>query len=91
MLRQPNLRLQPTATALETRAWWIRSSPAEGRRCSIANDAYAKKTAGAVLEDFGWEAADMGSATAARAIEPLRCIPGFLSNRWMHAFKVLWE
>jgi hypothetical protein len=33
-------------------------------------------------------------AAAARAIEPLCqlwCIPGFLQNRWTHAFKVLWE
>jgi hypothetical protein len=37
---------------------------------------------------------DMGKAVAARAIEPpavLRCIPGFLQDRWTHAFKVLWQ
>lgn len=36
--------------------------------------------------------ADMGRAAAARAIEPLCqlwCIPGFLENRWSHAFKLL--
>ena len=47
-----------------------------------------------ILEQFGWEPADMGKAAAARAIEPLCqlwCIPGFLQNRWTHAFKVLWD
>jgi predicted dinucleotide-binding enzyme len=37
---------------------------------------------------------DMGKAVAARAIEPpavLWCIPGFLQDRWTHAFKVLWQ
>jgi hypothetical protein len=34
----------------------------------------------------------MGTAIAARAIEPLCvlwCIPGFLHNQWTHAFKLL--
>jgi hypothetical protein len=34
----------------------------------------------------------MGGAVAARAIEPLCmlwCIPGFLRNDWVHAFKLL--
>jgi predicted dinucleotide-binding enzyme len=58
------------------------------------NDAEAKATVKRIVEQFGWEAADMGTATAARAIEPLCqlwCIPGFLQNRWSHAFKMLWE
>jgi predicted dinucleotide-binding enzyme len=58
------------------------------------NDAEAKAFVATVLEQFGWEAADMGTATAARAIEPLAqlwCIPGFRENRWTHAFKVLWS
>lgn len=45
-----------------------------------------------ILDAFGWEVEDMGKAEAARAIEPLCilwCIPGFLENRWMHAFKLL--
>ena len=45
-----------------------------------------------ILNTFGWETEDMGKAEAARAIEPLCilwCIPGFLENRWMHAFKLL--
>lgn len=56
------------------------------------NDAAAKKTATAFLTEFGWETDDMGSAEAARAIEPLCvlwCIPGFRQNDWVHAFKVL--
>jgi hypothetical protein len=42
-----------------------------------------------LLDRFGWDGADMGSAKAARAIEPLAqlwCIPGFLRNAWGHAF-----
>jgi predicted dinucleotide-binding enzyme len=56
------------------------------------NDEAAKRTVGAIIEQFGWETADMGKAEAARAIEPLCmlwCIPGFLRNDWMHAFKLL--
>ena len=56
------------------------------------NDEAAKKTVDAVLTQFGWETADMGKAEAARAIEPLCmlwCIPGFLRNDWVHAFKLL--
>jgi predicted dinucleotide-binding enzyme len=57
------------------------------------NDAGAKAQVAAILKQFGWEPADMGMAAGARAIEPLCqlwCIPGFLQNRWTHAFKVLW-
>jgi predicted dinucleotide-binding enzyme len=56
------------------------------------NDESAKKGVGRILDDFGWETADMGAAEAARAIEPLCmlwCIPGFLRNEWTHAFKLL--
>ncbi|HET7763949.1 MAG TPA: NAD(P)-binding domain-containing protein [Burkholderiales bacterium] len=56
------------------------------------NDDAAKKTVTQILDQFGWETADMGSAEAARAIEPLCmlwCIPGFLRNDWIHAFKLL--
>ncbi len=56
------------------------------------NDEGAKKTVGGVLDQFGWEVADMGKAEAARAIEPLCmlwCIPGILNNDWVHAFKLL--
>ncbi len=56
------------------------------------NDASAKKTVTGILDQFGWETADMGAVEAARAIEPLCvlwCIPGFLRNEWTHAFKLL--
>jgi predicted dinucleotide-binding enzyme len=56
------------------------------------NDEAAKKTVSAILTQFGWETSDMGKAEAARAIEPLCmlwCIPGFLRNDWVHAFKLL--
>jgi predicted dinucleotide-binding enzyme len=56
------------------------------------NDGSAKKTVSEILAQFGWETADMGKAEAARAIEPLCmlwCLPGFLRNDWVHAFKLL--
>jgi predicted dinucleotide-binding enzyme len=56
------------------------------------NDGAAKKTVTEILDQFGWEAADMGTVQAARAIEPLCvlwCIPGLLRNEWNHAFKLL--
>jgi 8-hydroxy-5-deazaflavin:NADPH oxidoreductase len=56
------------------------------------NDDGAKKAVTGILAQFGWETADMGKAEAARAIEPLCmlwCIPGFLGNDWIHAFKLL--
>jgi hypothetical protein len=58
------------------------------------NDADAKATVAGMLTEFGWDPADMGTAVAARAIEPLCqlwCIPGFRENRWSHAFAVLWS
>ncbi len=56
------------------------------------NDEAAKKSVTGILDQFGWETADMGRAEAARAIEPLCilwCIPGFLRQEWTHAFKLL--
>ena len=56
------------------------------------NSETAKQSASRILDEFGWEVADMGGAEAARAIEPLCmlwCIPGFLRNQWTHAFKLL--
>jgi predicted dinucleotide-binding enzyme len=56
------------------------------------NDEAAKQTIGGLLDQFGWEVADMGKAEAARVIEPLCilwCIPGFLRGEWSHAFKLL--
>jgi 8-hydroxy-5-deazaflavin:NADPH oxidoreductase len=56
------------------------------------NSDKAKSEVKAILKDFGWDVADMGSAPAARAIEPLCmlwCIPGMRENDWSHAFKLL--
>lgn len=56
------------------------------------NNDNSKNSVKNILDTFGWEIEDMGKAEAARAIEPLCilwCIPGFLENRWMHAFKLL--
>ena len=56
------------------------------------NDEGAKKKVTEILDQFGWETADMGKVEAARAIEPLCmlwCISGFLNNDWVHAFKLL--
>jgi len=56
------------------------------------NDEAAKQTVRGILDQFGWETADMGKAEGARAIEPLCMlwlIPGFLRNEWSHAFKLL--
>ena len=56
------------------------------------NNADAKKEVETILDKFGWDYEDMGGAEAARAIEPLCilwCIPGFLSNKWNHAFRLL--
>lgn len=58
------------------------------------NDAKAKAEVAEILRQFGWEPADMGTAVAARAIEPLCqlwCIPGFRENHWTHAFRLLWD
>lgn len=56
------------------------------------NNASAKREAVTLLEELGWEVEDLGKMESARAIEPLCilwCIPGFLENRWNHAFKLL--
>jgi predicted dinucleotide-binding enzyme len=56
------------------------------------NDADAKAATRRILEQFGWEVADMGGAAGARAIEPLCqlwCIPGLRGGPWTHAFKML--
>jgi predicted dinucleotide-binding enzyme len=57
------------------------------------DDAGAKAVAAGVIAQLGWEGADMGSARAARAIEPLAvlwCIEAFRSDEWDNrAFHVL--
>lgn len=58
--------------------------------CGDSDD--AKLEVASIVEELGFEAADMGSAVSARAIEPL-CIlwliPGFLHDDWRHAFRLL--
>jgi predicted dinucleotide-binding enzyme len=66
--------------------------PARPTMFICGNDAAAKDTARGVLDQFGWDTEDCGSAEAARAIEPLCmlwCISGLLRNDWTHAFKML--
>jgi predicted dinucleotide-binding enzyme len=56
------------------------------------NDDGAKGVTAEILEQFGWETADMGKVEVARAIEPLCmlwCALGFTKNEWTHAFKLL--
>lgn len=56
------------------------------------NNEKARTEVREILETFGWDVEDMGKAAAARAIEPLCilwCIPGFVRNEWVHAFKLL--
>jgi 8-hydroxy-5-deazaflavin:NADPH oxidoreductase len=56
------------------------------------NSEVAKREVITILDQFGWDIADMGKAEGARAIEPLCilwCIPGFIRNEWTHALKLL--
>jgi hypothetical protein len=56
------------------------------------DDAGAKQQVKTILDQFGWETADMGPVEAARAIEPLCmlwCLPGLREGSWTHAFKLL--
>jgi predicted dinucleotide-binding enzyme len=74
----------------------VNPSFADGRPTMFycGNDGGAKAEVATILDQFGWEALDVGSARAARAIEPLCqlwCIPGFRQNHWTHAFRVLWN
>ncbi len=56
------------------------------------NNEDAKKQVSEILDIFGFEVEDFGTAEAARAIEPLCmlfCIPGFLKNQWTHAYRLM--
>ena len=57
------------------------------------NDADAKRVVTEILDQFGWDAEDMGAVEAARAIEPpwiLWRLPGVgRGDWWPHAFKLL--
>ncbi|MEI8278590.1 MAG: NAD(P)-binding domain-containing protein [Bacteroidota bacterium] len=59
---------------------------------TCGNNMNAKNEVKHILDQFGWDIADMGHIEASRAIEPLCmlwCIPGFVNNQWGHAFKLL--
>jgi 8-hydroxy-5-deazaflavin:NADPH oxidoreductase len=67
---------------------------AEGRPTMFicGNNEAAKETVAGILDQFGWEAEDMGSIEAARAIEPLCMLwvaRYLLRNKVDHAFKLL--
>ena len=76
-------------------AQWIDPVFAGGKPTMFicGNDTEAKEVVAELLEQLGWEAADMGAMQAARAIEPLCmlwCIPGLAKGDWSaHAFKLL--
>ncbi|MBV8842044.1 MAG: NAD(P)-binding domain-containing protein [Bryobacterales bacterium] len=56
------------------------------------NNEQAKAEVARIIRQFGWEPYDCGTIVSARALEPLCmlwCLPGFLSNDWGHAFKML--
>ena len=58
---------------------------------SSANGSKRKRPADAPNVVYS-QPADMGTAKAARAIEPLCqlwCIPGFRQGKWKHAFKMI--
>lgn len=58
--------------------------------CGNNND--AKQEVASILTLFGFEVEDMGKVEAARAIEALCmlwCIPGFLQNQWVQAFRFM--
>jgi len=57
------------------------------------NDPAAKEVVAKIVDQFGWNGADMGTAAAARAIEPLcqlYCIRGLTRNEWnKYAFQLM--
>lgn len=56
------------------------------------NDEAAKADVRRLCEQFGHDVWDLGTAKAARGIEPLCivwCLPGFRQNDWTHAFAML--
>lgn len=91
--RFPEARLVKAFNSVGS-AFMVNPSFKEGRPTMFicGNDEAAKTDVAAILDQFGWDTEDMGTAVAARAIEPLCmlwCIPGFRSNQWSHAFKLL--
>jgi len=104
----PNESLMERLQALATAARFVKAFSSVGAARMVnprfssgtptmfycGNDEEARAFVARTLEKFGWQGADMGSAAAARAIEPLAqlwCIPGFRQNSWTHAFALLWS
>jgi predicted dinucleotide-binding enzyme len=59
---------------------------------TCGNNVHSKEETHGILTEFGWDVADMGKDTAARAIEPLCmlwCIPGMMHGTWNHAFRLM--
>lgn len=59
---------------------------------TCGDDAQARERVAGLVRELGWEVEDLGTAKAARAIEPLCmlwCIPGFRDGDWVHAFRML--
>lgn len=89
----PSIRLVKAFNSVGA-ARMVRPRYAEGRPTMFiaGDDAASKAAVTALLDELGWETADMGAVEACRAIEPLCqlwCAPGFLRNDWAHALKVL--
>jgi predicted dinucleotide-binding enzyme len=56
------------------------------------NDEPAKKTVSTILNEFGWDAIDLGGIERSRYLEPLAMVwiaHGFSTRTWNHAFKLL--
>lgn len=102
----PNDSLMERLQALAPRARFVKAWSSVGNHFMVnpslpggrptmficGNDADAKAQVTAILDQFGWDAEDIGAVEGARAIEPLCqlwCAPGFLRNQWTHAFKLL--
>ena len=59
---------------------------------TCGNDEAAKRVVGTILNEFGWEAIDLGGIEQSRYLEPLAMVwivHGFRTNSWNHAFKLL--
>lgn len=60
--------------------------------CIAGNDGAAKKTVTTLLEEVGWDVADLGPITASRYIEGMAMCwiwYGFATDTWDHAFRLL--
>lgn len=87
---QAGLRNASVASATATARCQFRDSPPTMFICG--NDEPAKTMVSGLIQSVGWAVADMGTAVAARAIEPLCmlwCIPGIVRGEWAHAFKLV--